>query len=241
MQVFMQTAAGESILNGVRVLIVDDDQLNRSLLKAIFEAEGCHVALADGGVAGLDALAAEPIDMVLLDLRMPGLDGIETLRQMREITTRVPILILTSQHDVTAAVEATNLGADDFIRRPIENEELVVRVALTLKHRRMADELESLRTAASQADFIRKLIEGNESDAELEPVTLPMPLGTLRSTVIKRLERMAIAQAMRLASGNKAAAARLLQVDVKTLYTKLRRYDLEIQPAGDVKRRPLDQ
>ncbi len=77
---------------------------------------------------------------------MPGLDGIATLRRMREATAKVPILILTSQHDVAAAVEATTLGADDFITRPIENEELVVRAALTIKHRRMAEELETLRS-----------------------------------------------------------------------------------------------
>ncbi len=229
----------ESPLNSVRILIVDDDQLNRSLLRAIFEAEGCHVILADGGAAGLEALAAQPLDIVLLDLRMPGLDGIETLRRMRDFTAKVPILMLTSQRDVTAAVEATRLGADDFITRPIENEELVMRMAVTLRHRRTADELETLRTAAGQADFIRALIDGGELDAQLEGVILPMPLGTLRSTVIKRLERMAIAQAMRQASGNKAAAARLLQVDVKTLYTKLRRYDLEGDPNAPIKRRPM--
>ena len=229
----------ESALNSVRILVVDDDQLNRALLRAIFEAEGCHVALADGGAAGLDALTAQSIDIVLLDLRMPGLDGIETLRRMRDLTAKVPILILTSQRDVSAAVEATTLGADDFITRPIENEELVMRVAVTLRHRRTADELESLRTAAGQADFIRTLIEGGELDAQLEGVLLPMPLGTLRSNVIKRLERMAIAQAMRQASGNKAAAARLLQVDVKTLYTKLRRYDLKGDANPSIKPRPI--
>lgn len=97
-----------------------------------------------------------------------------------------------------------------------------MRVALTLMHRRIADELESLRTAANQATFIRKLIEGVQ-DPQVESVVLPMPFATLRSTVIKRLERMVIAQAMRQARGNEAAAARMLQVDVKTLYTKLRR------------------
>jgi DNA-binding NtrC family response regulator len=69
---------------------------------------------------------------------------------------------------------------------------------------------------------------------------LPMPLRTLRSTLVARIERMAISQAMRLASGNKAAAARLLSVDVKTLYSKLRRYDLARRPnSGSVKQRPI--
>jgi DNA-binding NtrC family response regulator len=236
----MQASPIKSALNTVRILIVDDDQLNRSLLEAIFEAEGCRVTLADGGAAGLDAFAAEPIDIVLLDLRMPGLNGIETLRRMREVTAKVPILILTSQQDVAAAVDATDLGADDFITRPIENEELVVRVALTLKHRRMADELESLRSKVDVSAFIRGLIERSEPDVEFERVILPMPLRTLRSTLVARIERMAISQAMRLASGNKAAAARLLSVDVKTLYSKLRRYDLARRPnSGSVKQRPI--
>jgi DNA-binding response OmpR family regulator len=96
---------------------------------------------------------------VLLDLRMPGLDGIETLRRMREVTAKVPILILTSQHDVAAAVEATTLGADDFITRPIENEELLVRAALTIKHRRMAEELETLRSKPNVSELRRYALE----------------------------------------------------------------------------------
>ncbi len=229
----------DSALNAVRILIVDDDRLNRSLLKAIFEAEGCHVTLADGGATGLDAFTPDAIDIVLLDLRMPGIDGIETLRRMREITAKVPILILTSQHDVSAAVEATNLGADDFITRPIENQELVVRVTLTIKHRRMAEELETLKSRPNVSDFIRSLIEQRERDAELGPSVPPMPLRKLRDNLIGQIERAAIAHAIRFARGNKTAAARMLEVDVKTLYTKLRRYDLEIPSVANIKRRPI--
>lgn len=229
----------DSALNAVRILIVNDDRLNRSLLKAIFEAEGCHVTLADGGAAGLDAFTPDAIDIVLLDLRMPGIDGIETLRRMREVTAKVPILILTSQRDVNAAVEATNLGADDFITRPIENQELVVRVTLTIKHRKMAEELETLKNRPSISDFIRNLIEQGEVSADFGPVVPPMPLRTLRATVIGQIERAAITHAIRFTKGNKTAAARMLEVDVKTLYTKLRRYDLEIPSMTNIKPRPI--
>src|SRR5208283_1530501 len=75
-EVSMAASPIDKALNAVRILIVDDDRLNRSLLKAIFEAEGCRVTLADGGTAGLEAFNAESIDVVLLDLRMPGLDGV---------------------------------------------------------------------------------------------------------------------------------------------------------------------
>lgn len=186
----------------------------------------------------MDAFTPDAIDIVLLDLRMPGLDGIETLRRMREVTTKVPILILTSQHDVAAAVEATNLGADDFITRPIENEELVVRVALTIKHRRTADELVALKRQPSVSNFIRNVIGHGELEAELDQAAMPIPLRMLRDTIIGQMERAAITHAIRFAKGNKTAAARMLQVDVKTLYTKLRRYDLEIPSTENIKRRP---
>ena len=89
---------------------------------------------------------------------MPGLDGLQTLRRLRPAAPNIPILMLTSYGDHDAAVEATSLGADDFISRPISNDDLVVRVAHAVEHRRLLDELESLRTKLSEGQFIRRLM-----------------------------------------------------------------------------------
>jgi DNA-binding NtrC family response regulator len=148
----------EFILKDVKLLVVDDNHINRRLLQALFEAEGCAVALAESGEEALPALKTHAPDIVLLDLRMPGLDGIETLRRMRAAAPEVPILMLTSYGDLESAVEASNLGADDFINRPISNVDLVVRVAHAVEHRRLLNELEGLRVKLSEGQFIRRLM-----------------------------------------------------------------------------------
>jgi DNA-binding NtrC family response regulator len=89
---------------------------------------------------------------------MPGLDGIQTLQRLRPAAPNIPILMLTSYGDLDAAVEATSLGADDFISRPISNEDLVVRVAHAVEHRRLLDELDILRTKLSEGQFIKRLM-----------------------------------------------------------------------------------
>jgi DNA-binding NtrC family response regulator len=148
----------ESALKNTKLLVVDDSHINRQLLKAIFGSAGCEVALAESGEQALPALTANTPDIVLLDLRMPGLDGIQTLQQLRPAAPNIPILVLTSYGDLEAAVKATSLGADDFISRPISNDDLVIRVAHAVEHRRLLDELEVLRTKLSEGQFIRRLM-----------------------------------------------------------------------------------
>jgi DNA-binding NtrC family response regulator len=146
----------ESSLKNTKLLVVDDSQTNRRLLQAIFGSEGCDVAVAESGDEALPALQAHAPDIVLLDVRMPELDGIQTLRRLRPAAPNIPILMLTSYGDLDAAVEATSLGADDFISRPISNGDLVVRVAHAVEHRRLLDELDILRTKLSEGQFIRR-------------------------------------------------------------------------------------
>ena len=148
----------DSSLKNTRLLVVDDSQANRRLLQAIFGSEGCDVDLAENGDEALPAIEAHAPDIVLLDVRMPGLDGIQTLRRLRPAAPNIPILMLTSYGDLDAAVEATSLGADDFINRPISNDDLVVRVAHAVEHRRLLDELESLRIKLSEGQFITRLM-----------------------------------------------------------------------------------
>jgi DNA-binding NtrC family response regulator len=148
----------ESALKNTKLLVVDDSHSNRQLLQAIFGSEGCEVALAESGEEALPALLASSPDLVLLDLQMPGLDGIQTLQRLRPVAPNVPILMLTSYGDLDAAVQATSLGADDFISRPISNDDLVVRVTHAIEHRRLLDELETLRSKLSEGQFIRRLM-----------------------------------------------------------------------------------
>lgn len=112
------------------VLVVDDNATNRELARATLEDEGYDVVLADGGVEGLARFVETRIDCVLLDIRMPGLDGFAVCARLRELPRgrEVPILFFTAVRDVETFDRAMLAGGDDFLTKPVLPTELVVRV-----------------------------------------------------------------------------------------------------------------
>jgi DNA-binding response OmpR family regulator len=115
-----------------RVLLIDDDKRLHELLTAYLEQNGFTVTGAPDGQRGLAALEAEPFDIVLLDIMMPGIDGLEVCRRIRA-KSRVPILMLTAKGDETDRVVGLELGADDYIAKPFGPRELVARLRAVLR------------------------------------------------------------------------------------------------------------
>ena len=109
----------------LRVLVVDDAEGIRSYLANLVRARGYEAETAEGGEAALEALESGPApDLVLLDIMMPDIDGLETLRRIREIDPGVPVVMISVVGRAATIVEAMQLGADDFINKPFEEEEL---------------------------------------------------------------------------------------------------------------------
>jgi DNA-binding NtrC family response regulator len=127
------------------LLIIDDDRTNCRLITSIFSAEGMEVAAAHDGQAGIDRVIRDPPDVLLLDLRMPGLDGLEVLAKLKQEVPALPVVMLTGHQDVKSAVRATQLGAFDYVTKPFINEELVVVVRRALQTRALQLEVEDLR------------------------------------------------------------------------------------------------
>jgi signal transduction histidine kinase len=125
------------------VLVVDDNEANRNLAKGALEDEGYRVILATGGAAGIETFEREHPDCVLLDVRMPDVDGFAACNAIRRLPggTDTPVLFLTALRDVDTFDEALKAGADDFLTKPVRPGELVVRVDTALKMRRMRTEL----------------------------------------------------------------------------------------------------
>jgi signal transduction histidine kinase len=125
------------------VLVVDDNAENRALAEAILLDEGHDVVLASGGEEGIAAFERERPDCVLLDVRMPGVDGFEACRRMRAIEggTEIPIIFLTAQRDLDTFDTAQRTGADDFLTKPVRPTELALRVQSAIKLRRLGTEL----------------------------------------------------------------------------------------------------
>jgi two-component system, OmpR family, KDP operon response regulator KdpE len=117
----------------VNVLVVDDESPIRRLLKANLSVRDFRVIEAADGQAALDIIEQEPPDLVILDLGLPDIDGMELLRRIRA-ASRVPIVVLSSNDRVRTKVEALELGADDYVTKPFNMEEFTARLRAALRH-----------------------------------------------------------------------------------------------------------
>lgn len=128
------------------VLVVDDNAANRALAQATLEDEGYRVVVAASGEEALAAFSREPPDCVLLDIQMPGMDGVTVCQRIREAQggPDVPIVFLTAQRDVETFDRAHQAGGDDFLTKPFRTTELVLRIEAAMKLRRMAIERNEL-------------------------------------------------------------------------------------------------
>lgn len=145
---------------GSRVLVVDDNAQNRALVEAALEDEDYRVTSVASGDEALRAFEREPADCVLLDVRMPGMDGLEVCRRLRRLSTgaHTPIVFLTAVRDVDTFDEALAAGGDDFLTKPLRPAELVVRVRAALQlHRLSAENRGYYATLREQRDAVMRL------------------------------------------------------------------------------------
>jgi DNA-binding response OmpR family regulator len=129
----------------MRVLLIDDDVRLQELLRDYLQQNGASVTLAPDGKKGLEALdASGPFDVVLLDVMMPGIDGLETCRRMRQ-RSNVPIVMLTAKGDEADRVAGLEIGADDYVPKPFSPRELLARIRAVLRRARPDAEEEPQR------------------------------------------------------------------------------------------------
>ncbi len=105
-------------MNPIRLLLVDDEEVFLSAAKTLLERKGLEVATALGGTEALQVLDGREMDVVVLDVRMPGMDGVETLRKIKQRHPAVEVIMLTGHATVDSAVEGLKLGAFDYIMKP---------------------------------------------------------------------------------------------------------------------------
>lgn len=131
---------GERIV--ATILVVDDHPTNRALAQAILEEDGHTVLLAASGQEALDSFAADPADCVILDVNMPGLDGLAVCGQLRKLPrgADLPILFLTASRDIETSERARLAGGDDLLIKPVRPAELLTRVQTALRRDSLASE-----------------------------------------------------------------------------------------------------
>ena len=144
------------------ILIVDDEQSYRQLLSLVFESDGHSVRTANNGRHALELIQEEPADVVISDVKMPDIDGIEMLRAVRETSPDLGVVLMTAFASVETAREAFKLGADDFIQKPFDVEELKLIVKKTLEKQALIDENRAFKRAQRERGSVKNII-GNSN------------------------------------------------------------------------------
>jgi two-component system, response regulator, stage 0 sporulation protein F len=178
-----------------RILVVDDEAPVREVLTEYFATEGYAVEAATSGLEALSAVRGGRADLVLLDVRMPGLDGVQVLRRIRELTDSVPVIMVTANEDVTLARETLMLGAFDYVAKPFDFDYLDRAVAAGL-----ARVVDKAHAAPAPSDDPWKRLPHT-----VFRITRAMSQ-TARASTGERLETAALAAARDAATGREAAA-----------------------------------
>jgi two-component system, OmpR family, response regulator MprA len=131
----------------VRVLVADDERAVRESLRRALVMEGYEVELASGGREALDSVSSGRADVVVLDVLMPDIDGLEVCRRLRHGGDRVPVLMLTARDAVSDRVEGLEAGADDYLVKPFDLDELIARLRALLRRTLGTDDHDQLRFA----------------------------------------------------------------------------------------------
>jgi len=144
-----------------QILVVDDEQNLRILIEALLESAGYRVFLASGGEEALaHAAAAEP-DLAIVDLRMPGMDGLTLLEHLLRLHPELPVLMLTAHGTVVQAVEAMQKGASDFLTKPFDSTDLLTRIAKALEVQRLKQEVTRLQTLVQDRAHFEHIVTHN--------------------------------------------------------------------------------
>ncbi|GAA0576001.1 response regulator transcription factor [Rhizomicrobium electricum] len=153
----------------MRILVVDDEPAIRRFLRTSLGSQGYQVEEAEDGTAALAAMSHAP-DLIVLDLGMPGMDGFEVIRHLRESGATLPIVVLSVRADEAGKVRALDLGADDYVTKPFGIEELLARIRTALRHRLQQEgERPVFKVDALSLDLVRRVVTVAGAEVKLTP------------------------------------------------------------------------
>ena len=150
----------------MRVLVVEDEKKTASFIRKALQSEGYAVDMIHDGAEALAAVGSTPFDVVVLDVMLPGRDGLSVVRQMRERNLAFPVLLLTARSEVSEKVEGLNAGADDYLPKPFALEELLARVR-ALGRRYSEPKSLTLRVGDLTLDTVTRKVMRGEALTEL--------------------------------------------------------------------------
>ncbi|HEX6085052.1 MAG TPA: sigma-54 dependent transcriptional regulator [Thermoanaerobaculia bacterium] len=146
----------------MRILIVDDEEVLRDVLDAVLRREGFDIVAASSGEEALSVLDSDEVDLVILDVMLPGISGIDTLRAIRISNPNLPVIVITAFSSIDGAIDAMKQGAFHYIPKPFKNEEVVLTVNKALEQRRLSRENERLKSELSEKFSYANIIGKSE-------------------------------------------------------------------------------
>jgi DNA-binding NtrC family response regulator len=174
-----QTAGSDT---APRILIIDDEAAIRESLETLLSMEGYAIETAENGEQGLDRIAEQPFDLVLLDLALPGRNGIEILSTIREREATLPVIMITAFGTVENVVDAIRTGAQNFVQKPWDNEKLLADIRAAIARYRAEEENVQLKRAFRQRYNFPNIV--GKSDVMLRIFDLVAQVAPTRSTVL---------------------------------------------------------
>jgi len=153
----------------LRVLVIDDEPPIRKLLRMGLDTQGYRVIEAPDAKSALDLMREKP-DLIILDLGLPDMQGLDLLRRLRAGNDSVPIVVLSSRADERAKVQALDLGADDYVTKPFGMDELLARIRAALRHQlQIQGERPIFRLGELSVDLVRRIVKIGDKDVKLSP------------------------------------------------------------------------
>ena len=153
-----------------RVLVVDDEPPIRRFLRTGLSAQGYHVIEAEDGASARVMLRQNAVDVIVLDLGLPGVDGFEIIKQLREQGSTIPVVVLSSRTDEAGKVRALDLGADDYVTKPFGMDELLARLRTALRHKlQQQGERPIFRVGDLAVDLVRRVVTVRDQEVKLTP------------------------------------------------------------------------
>jgi DNA-binding NtrC family response regulator len=191
-----------NIVNG-RILIADDEEIMRDVLSDLLSSESYKVDLAENGAQALELIREKEYEVILLDLMMPELDGLQVLEELKKIENSPIAVVLTAFGSIERAVKATKLGAFDFITKPFKNDELLLSVKNAMEHRYLVEENRRLKNSLRERYSFQNII--GKSTGMQQVFDLISQVAPRRSTVLVQGEsgtgKELVAKAIHAASG----------------------------------------
>lgn len=154
----------------LRILVVDDEPAILRFLRAGLGSQGYVVLEAETGQKALDAVRNKRADIVVLDLGLPDIDGLDVIKRAREAGSAVPIIVLSSRDNEAAKVQALDFGADDYVTKPFGVDELLARIRAAQRHRlQQQGEKPIFRTGDLSVDLVRRIVTVRGKEVKFSP------------------------------------------------------------------------